>query len=130
MNQWLNRSHPPMLQIAVFLCYWQAIMGLLGMIGLSTGPLADSRATFAFITVGLGVGGVGIANDRKWGWWLAVVAAAVQVLMFFVVLKVDNEPAPFVFLGTSLIISFIFDVALVGLLTHAQTREYQKIWFK
>ncbi len=129
MNQWLNRSHPPMLQIAVFLCYWQAIMGLLGMLGLSTGPLADSRATFLFITLGLGVGGVAIANDRKLGYWLAVGAASVHVVMFFVVFP---EPFNFtvMFVGTSYLISFIFDVALVGLLTHAQTREYQKIWFK
>ncbi len=130
MNQWLNRSHPPMLQIAVFLCYFEAISGLLGLLGLSTGPLANSKEVFLFIALGSGIGGVGVANDKKWGYWLALAAASVHVVMFFVVPTVNGDPAPFLFLGTSLVISFIFNGALVGLLAHPQTREYQKVWFK
>ena len=125
MNQWLNRSHPPMLQIAVFLCYFEAISGLLGLLGLNTGPLANSREVFLFIALGSGLGGVGVANDKKWGYWLALAAASVHIVMFFVV-----PPGLFLFLGTSLVISFIFNAALVGLLAHPESREYQKIWFK
>jgi uncharacterized membrane protein (DUF2068 family) len=123
MNQWLNRSHPPMLFVAVFLCYFQAVSGILGLLGFSTGVLANSTGVYLFIVFGLGVGGVGIANDKKWGYWLAMAAAFVHLAMYFILTELE-------FLGTTLIVSFIFDLALVGLLTHRQIREYTRVWFR
>jgi hypothetical protein len=125
MNQWINRSHPQMLFIAVFLCYFQAVQGLLQAMGLQGigGVVANDPIIFLFIVFGLGFGGLGIANDKKWGYWLALGAGIVHVAMYVIVFE-------FRFLGSTLIVSFIFDLALIGLLTHPQNREYQKIWFR
>ncbi len=124
MNQWINRSHPQMLYIATVLCYFQAIMGTLPLLGLRVGGLiANDPWIYLFILVGLAAGGVGIANDKKWGWYLGLSAAIVQIAMFFVIFHLE-------WLGSELIVGFIFDIALVGLLAHSQTREYVKIWFR
>lgn len=126
MNQWINRSHPQMLFIAVFLCYFQAAQGLLQALGIQgVGGIVTNGdpIIFLFIVFGLGFGGLGIANDKKWAYWLAFGAAIVHIAMFFIVYE-------FAFLGTVLIVSFIFDLALVGLLAHPQIREYQKVWFR
>ncbi len=126
MNQWLNRSHPQMLLIAVFLCYFQAAQGLLqalGIQGLGGIVAANDPIIFFAIVLGLGLGGIGIANDKKWGYWAALSASILHVVMYVIVFK-------FAFLGTTLIVSFSFDVALIGLLTHKQVREYQRAWFR
>lgn len=126
MNQWINRSHPTTLIGAVFLCYFNAVQGLLQALGFGVGGIvADNEWSFLFIVLGLGFGGVGIANDKKWGYWLALGAAVVHIAMYFIVFDYTV-----VFLGTSLLISFVFDVTLVLLLTHSQAREYQRIWFR
>jgi len=125
MNQWINRSHPQMLFIAVFLCYLQAVFGLLQAMGIGIGGIVTNGdpIVFLFIVFGLGLGGLGIANDKKWGYWLAFAAGIVHVAMYFIVLE-------FAFLGTTLIVSFTFDLALIGLLAHPQNREYQRVWFR
>ena len=63
-------------------------------------------------------GGWGIANERKWGYWLAVVIA--------VLLLVDT----IVSFSGGVIITLLFEIVLVALLVHPQSREYRRIWFK
>lgn len=125
MNQWINRSHPQMLFTAVFLCYLQAVWGLLQAIGIGIGGIVTNGdpIVFLFIVFGLGLGGLGIANDKKWGYWLAFAAAIVHLAMYVYVYEL-------MFLGMTLIVGFIFDLALVGLLAHPQNREYQRVWFR
>jgi hypothetical protein len=115
-NQWLNRGQPQTLQNATILCYIDAVLGLLNGIWVV--------AIGLFIVVGLAAGGYGIANERKWGYALAVAAAIVQVLIPIVFLGFD------VFSNVGILLSFLFDVALVALLLHPQSRSYQKIWFR
>jgi cobalamin biosynthesis protein CobD/CbiB len=110
-RRWTNPTQPQTLQIAVFLLYFDAIFGALG--GLLR-PLTLAAAA------GSAGAGYGIANDRRWGYTLGLVMA------FF----------PFVFrlaLGASLlgfsVINLMFEVALVALLLHPQSRDYQRIWF-
>jgi uncharacterized membrane protein (DUF2068 family) len=69
------------------------------------------------------VGANGIANEKRWGYWLAVVAASVyvvlQLLAFFTFAK-----------SLSLVLNLAFAALLVVLLLHPESRRYQRIWFR
>jgi hypothetical protein len=71
----------------------------------------------------LATGAFGIANEKKWGYAVAVGGALLQVVLLFAVFG----SAVFT---TTVVISFLFDAALVALLLHPMSREYQRIWFK
>ena len=119
VNEWrfLNQFQPQTLVIGTMLCYLDAIFGLLGSLG------GGASALGLFMVVGLGLGGFGIANEKRWGYGLAVVAAILQVLVLVAFAGADA-------FGFPLIINLIFDGALVALLLHPQSRDYQRIWFK
>ena len=116
-RRFLNQYQPQTLVSATMLCYLDAGFGLLfGMISTSV--------LVALITIaGLSAGGFGIANEKKWGYGVAVGAAVIQVVMLIAVAGSEV-------LGFPLIINLIFDAALVALLLHPESREYQRIWFK
>ena len=120
MNQqwkWVNQFQPQTLYMATILCYIDAVFGLL--FGLPTTSLL-----LGFITVFcLGAGGFGIANEKKWGYAVAVAGAVLQVGMLLAVFGLGV-------LTSTAVISLLFDAALVGLLLHPMSREYQRIWFK
>ena len=100
MNEyrWINRMQPQTLVIATMLCYLDAVFGLL-------------------------FGGFGIANEKRWGYVVAVLAASLQVVMLLV-------EAGFDVFGFPLLLNLVFDGALVALLVHPESRKYQNIWFK
>ena len=75
------------------------------------------------IGIGLAAGGYGIANERRWGYRLGVATAIVSALC---TLRV----AVWADFHWRLLIGLMFDVALVVLLVHEDSRKYQKIWFK
>lgn len=114
--RWINQHQPQTLLSAVILCYIQAFftlfsLGYLGPLGL-------------FIFIGLGAGAFGIANEKKWGYTLAVAAAVLQVVLFIAYGGLSA-------LGyVQVLMSFAFDVLLVVLLLHPMSRSYQRIWFK
>ena len=110
-RKFLNRYQPQTLVSATMLCYIQAFFSLLA--------LSPFLLLFA---AGLGFGGYGIANDKKWGYGLAVCIAVLQVVLVLGFAGTDVFTFP-------LILSFIFDVALVCLLLHPESRDYQRIWF-
>jgi len=66
-----------------------------------------------------------IANEQRWGYILGVVMAILDVVL--IVLAAGGVMD--VFRGTVLI-SFLFAIALVALLLHPMSREYQRIWFR
>jgi hypothetical protein len=115
-TKWINPHQPQTLYSAVILCYVQAffsvlLLGYLTQLGL-------------LITVGLVAGGFGIANEKKWGYLIAVTTAVLQVVLFFAHGGIH-------YLGyVQVLISFAFDVLLVVLLAHPMSRSYQRIWFK
>jgi len=94
------------------------------------------------ISVGLYVlGGVLMANDLKIGYKLSVLAAASPFVLRF--LAVRSLAANFetqspigitdyltgrIFGGS--IISSAFDIAVLALLLHTQSREHQRIWYR
>ena len=116
-RRFLNQYQPQTLVSGTLLCYINAVFGLLfGMISTSV--------LVALLTIaGLAVGGYGIANEKKWGYSVAVAAAVLQVVMLVIVAGSEV-------LGFPLILNLFFDGALVALLLHPQSREYQRIWFK
>lgn len=107
--KFLNQYQPQTLVIATLFCYIDAVFGLLGGALLLAIPLA--------------AGGFGIANEKKWGYGVAVAAAILQVGELILVAKADVLTFP-------LILNLIFDGALVALLLHPESRGYQRIWFK
>jgi hypothetical protein len=112
--KWVNQFQPQTLYMATILCYVDAVFGLI----FSGGLLMR-----IFIAGLLAVGALGIANEKKWGYAVALGGAVLQVVMLFVWYGSS------VFTST-LLISLLFDAALVALLVHPMSREYQRIWFK
>ena len=66
---------------------------------------------------------LGIANEKRWGYAVGVIGAILQVVVLVAIFGADV-------LTSLAIISLGFDVALVALLLHPMSREYQRIWFK
>jgi len=112
-RRWVNTTQPQTLQIAVLLLYLNAALGLLGLLGG-----AALGAIGLLILVANVAAGHGIANERRWGY---VTGLAVALLPFVVLVVYGGQ------LG---LVALVFDVALVALLLHPQSREYQRIWFK
>ena len=115
--KWVNQFQPQTLVIATLICYIDAVFGLI------FGVITTSVIVGIIIIVGLGLGGFGIANEKRWGYLLAVVAAVLQLGALVAIFGLD------VFRGT-IIINLLFDAALVALLLHPMSRDYQRIWFK
>jgi len=113
-RRWTNPGQPQTLQIAVFLLYINAAFGLLfGSLGL-------------LFVVAFAAGGFGIANEKSWGYWLAVVAAGARVALFLPIILADGIGS---ILNLSVLLAMLFPVALFALLVHPMSRSYQRIWF-
>jgi hypothetical protein len=110
-RRWTNPSQPQTLQIAVFLLYIDAVLALLRGGGLYL-------ISFLLIAGGIAAG-FGIANEKRWGYGLGLVMAG----MPFALRLLFSQDFR---LG---LINLIFDIALVALLLHPQSRDYQRIWF-
>jgi hypothetical protein len=110
-RRWVNPTQPQTLQIAVLLLYFNAAIivifgGLLNPLGL-------------LLAVGGFAGGFGIANEQKWGY---AVGVAIAILPIALILLGR--------VGTPDVITLLFEIALLALLLHPQSRDYQRIWFK
>jgi hypothetical protein len=111
-RKFLNQSQPQTLVIATLLLYINAVFDL-----ISFAPI------LMLFAVGLAAGAYGIANEMRWGYGLAVAIAVFRIVLLFAVFGADVFDFP-------LIITLLFDGALVGLLLHPESRSYQRIWFK
>ena len=114
-RRWINQHQPQTLVTGTILCYVEAVIALLNFGLISIFGLA--------LAVGLGAGGYGIANEKKWGYGLAV-ASAILLLLLYVAFGLGQLTNVFV------MIPIIFVAALVTLLLHPMSRDYQRIWFK
>ena len=119
-RRWTNPSQPQTLQIAVFLLYFDAVFAVL--YGAIFSPLG------LLLTAGYVAGGFGIANERRWGYTVAVIVAALALLPW--VLELFQDPGGFMDALVSMAaINLMFSIALLALLLHPQSRDYQRIWF-
>ncbi len=115
-RRFFNNTQPQTLQIAVIILYIDAAFSLF------LGGFANPIGILLIAT--MGGGAFGIANEKRWGYALGLVGAGL------------NLAYPF-FLGVSLgqylsydPLGLMFSVALVALLLHPMSRDYQRIWFK
>ena len=110
-NRWVDRTQPQTLMMATVLMYVNAALDLL----LSIGAFS---VIGLFLIVGQVGAGWGIANEKKWGYWLGVALAI--LLVVFTVLH----------LSFGSIVSLLFYAALLALLLHPQSRSYRRTWFR
>ncbi len=116
--RWFNQGQPQTLQIATFLCYFNGVFGLLFGIGLGLWALVGVLFALGWIASALG-----IANDKRPGYYLGVVLATLT-LGFSLFSLFTGGAVIF-----ALILNLIFEIALFAALIHPQSREYQKVWF-
>ena len=115
-RRFLNPAQPQTLLIAVYLLYINAVFLLFDMLRAGQFP----PLLLALVAGGVAAG-YGIANERKWGYGLGVVMA---ILPFALRFYYYGNPL------SSNVLSLMFEIALVALLLHPQSRDYQRIWFK
>lgn len=122
-RKWINRSQPQTLQAAVMLIY---VISALNLIEAVVGQLGAGLFLLAVVVVIAGqvLGGVGTANDRKWGYYVAVTFA---ILPLALIAGLSVYYKHFIGVG---FIYLITQIALVALLLHPQSRGYRRIWFR
>lgn len=115
-RRWFNPAQPQTLQIAVMLLYLSAAFGIFRLLVIGRLPLL-----LLALVVTQGAGGYGIANEKRWGYALGLVAAFLPFVINFLIVgnPIAGDP-----------LSLLFQIALVALLIHPQSRDYQRIWFK
>jgi uncharacterized membrane protein (UPF0136 family) len=134
-RKWIDRMQPQTLQIATWLLYINGFFALVKLIdGGGVLHYFRQRYTFGFLlglaVVALHVAGAFLmANERKFGWKLSVVAAVSPFVLTFVAYTQLNAPIRYRLFGASLL-SFAFDVAVLALLLHPQSKEHQRIWYQ
>ena len=82
-----------------------------------------SRIFPLLLLVALGGGGLGIANEKKYGFRLALSAAIYSVVAtLWIGTQYSVELLGF-------LLRLMFDIVLLVLLLHPQSKEYRRIWF-
>lgn len=113
-GRWIDKSQPQTLQGAVIFSYINAALGLLTFLAFGAG--------LSVVLLLLAVAAYGIANDRRWGYWSAVVLSCLYLF---------GQLVYFVFGGgIGGVLNLLFAGLLVALLLHPQSREYQRVWFR
>lgn len=113
-RRWTNPSQPQTLQIAVFLLYIRAAFGVL--FGTFLNPVG------LLLIGGMAAAGFGIANEKRWGYMLGIAMSLAPAALRMAI------AGPAGLLGRDPI-GLMFEVALVALLLHPMSRDYQRIWF-
>lgn len=115
--RWFDKSLPQTLQIATVLLYMNAVLTI----------IFPASALMLLSAVAEAVGAFGISNAKRWGYIIAVIGAIFPLAIILI------DTLTFGVSIFSLIFSspltLIFEIALVALLLHPQSREHQKIWF-
>lgn len=107
-----NRSLPQMLNTAQLLLYLNAVLDLLFRFGGSFGIV---------LALAEGAGAFGLANEKKWGYWVALAAASLPVLLIIL-----NFGSLSYF---SAIITLLVRGVVVAFLIHPSSRAYKTIYF-
>jgi hypothetical protein len=123
-RRWTNPSQPQTLYLAVVLFYINAVMSLI--FGNYVEILFGFLGVLAFV-VGSVAAGLGIANEKRWGYFLGIATAAFQLLPFLWLIATDGVGVVF---NLRYLIAVIFPVVLFALLVHPMSRDYQRIWFR
>lgn len=135
-RKWFDRMQPQTMQIATWLLYLNGFFALIGFMDKSdwTGIARIEKGALGSL-VGLIVvasfiaGGYLMANDRRIGYRLALVAAfSPFILRIWILWSYPGWGAIDKITGNDTI-GFIFEAALCALLLHPQSREHQRLWY-
>ena len=107
-QRFFDPSQPQTLQMATLVLYFQGAFYFLALALL--------------YAVAYGAAGYGIANGKKWGYGLALAVAVLRLIDLVAGGTIDS-------VIRHNTIELMFSVALLALVLHPQSREYQKIWF-
>jgi hypothetical protein len=110
-NRWVDRTQPQTLMMATVLMYINAALGVLFGIAFVS-PL------LAVLVLGPVAAGWGIANEKKWGYWLGLSLTLVEVLYLLLHFWYGS------------VITLLFYIALAALLLHPESRAYRRTWFR
>jgi hypothetical protein len=117
-RRWTNPSQPQTLYMATFLLYIEAALNV--VFGAAFSPIG------LILVAGEVAGAFFIANEKRWGYYLAVAIAVLGLLPFVLAIATGGLTTIF---SPTLLLAALFPVALFALLVHPMSREYQKIWF-
>ena len=122
-RRWTNPHQPQTLQIAVILLYISAVFAFLlpPTIYNYFGGGANLIAAVA-----MAAGAFGIANEKRWGYLLAVGVTAIGLLALFLILANSGVGT---LVEPRFIMLALFPVVRFALLVHPMSRQHQKIWF-
>jgi len=110
-RRFLNQMQPQTMVIATVLLYINAFFNVISFVPL-----------LLVIGLAMGAGGFGIANEQRWGYSLGLVGAIANLGLLLLWYRGAVLEFP-------IVISLLFDGALVLLLLHPETRNYQRIYF-
>ena len=137
-RKWFDRMHPQTLAIAMWLCYFDGVFALLGLVDKQgefgvVRFIGGAQVIFGLAAIGaFVVGPFLMANGKRLGWYLAVGASFSPLIIRFTAIKdgynVYGSLANRLTGGT--LVGFMFEAALCGLLLHAMTRSYVKTWLR
>jgi hypothetical protein len=135
-RRWFNNRQPQTLVISQFLLYFDAFFLALAALGWGNDYGFPTDGLFARL-VFLGAAGAsafgafGVANEMKRGYQVAVVASFLPIIVRFVIVVLYGSVVTnlFYFLVPGGILNAIFVYALIALLLHRQSREYQQLYF-
>ena len=124
---------------ATFIFYLLHAFGLLSVasqLPLAGSPIASVYSAFIlnlgrFLLVVLsfahGLSGMGIANEKKWGYIAGITLVAFDAAGLFILIF---EGAISQMGGLNVILGVIWVAVLLALLIHKESRQYYKIWFR
>ena len=128
-RRWTNPHQPQTLQIAVFLLYASAVLEVIFPGGVYAGLAArvgGGGLLWLGCIVALAAGAFGIANEKRWGYNLAVGVTGLGVLELILVLGTEGIDQIF---SPTFWLYALFPVVRFALLVHPMSREHQRIWF-
>lgn len=111
LNRWIDRSQPQTLMMATIIMYINAALGII-FGSFLVFPIGTA------LILGQLAAGLGIANEKKWGYWLGV--GLVSLALAFTIR----------YYSAGSVISLLFYGALLALLLHPQSRSYRRTWFR
>jgi len=115
-NVWFNPRLPQTLQGVIIFSYLNAGFALLSII-------SGWGAGFGFLLLLGAVGAFGVANQRRWGYYLCCVIS----IVYFIAQLFMFVAYGFVF---SSMINLLFSVFLIALVLHPMSRSYQRAYFR
>ena len=118
--KFFDPTQPQTLQIAVLLFYFTAAFDVFFML---LGQFDPIRLVLVLLGA---LCAYAIANEKRIGYLGAIVLAALNLAWFLFASYLFGIPI----LSFNGIIALMFDVALLVLLVHPMSRDYQKIWFR